>query len=146
MQEMDRLSNFAAYLLLWVQFVMSTKSTKTTKTTKITRTTQTDDATILTAKPVKVGRKGRFSFLSTARLLFSAIISLQALTAAILLLIAALRNRHKHEQSFPHMELNEIEVGKNRLQLYTYGEDLYNAMLEAIDNARESVYLESFIW
>ncbi|GAC1642992.1 MAG: phospholipase D-like domain-containing protein [Ktedonobacteraceae bacterium] len=137
---MDGLSNFAAYLLQWVQFVMSTKTTKTTKTTKA------DDAIILTAKPIKAGRRGNFSFLSTARLIFGAIVSLQALTATILLLIAALRNRHKHEQSFPHMVLDEVEVGKNHLQLYTYGRDLYNAMLEAIDNARESVYLESFIW
>ena len=95
---------------------------------------------------LEVRRKDRFSLVSTARLIFGAIISLQIFTAAILLLIASLRNRHKHEQSFPHMDLDEVQVGDNRLQLYTYGRDLYDAMFEAIDNARESVYLESFIW
>ncbi len=91
-------------------------------------------------------RRGRFSLVSTARLLFGVTISLQFFTAGILLLIAALRNRHKHKQSFPHIELDEVLVGKNRLQLYTYGKDLYAAMFEAIDNARESVYIESYIW
>lgn len=31
-------------------------------------------------------------------------------------------------------------------QIYSYGRDLYDAMLDAIDGARESVYLESFLW
>ena len=102
--------------------------------------------TIFETRKLEVRRKGRFSLISTARLVFGAIISLQFFTVAILLLIAALRNRHRHEQRFPHMQLDEVEVGANRLQLYTYGRDLYDAMFEAIDNARESVYLESFIW
>jgi len=102
--------------------------------------------TIFETRKLEVRRKGRFSLVSTARLLFGAILSLQIFTAAILLLIASLRNRHRHEQSFPHMDLNEVEVGANRLQLYSYGRDLYDAMFEAIDNARESVYLESYIW
>lgn len=102
--------------------------------------------TIFETDKLTVKRKDHFSLVSTARLIFGAIISLQIFTAAVLLLIASLRNRHKHEQSFPHMDLDEVQVGNNRLQLYTYGRDLYNAMFEAIDNARESVYLESFIW
>ncbi len=102
--------------------------------------------TIFETDGLEVRRKDRFSLASTARLIFVAIISLQIFTAAILLLITSLRNRHKHEQSFPHMELDEVQVGENHLQLYTYGKDLFEAMFEAIDNARESVYLESFIW
>ncbi len=39
-----------------------------------------------------------------------------------------------------------IRVGKNSLQLYDYGKDLYEAMLAAIDEARESIYLETYIW
>jgi cardiolipin synthase A/B len=37
-------------------------------------------------------------------------------------------------------------VGTNRLQIYDYGRDLYDAMLAAIDAARESIYLETYIW
>jgi cardiolipin synthase len=44
------------------------------------------------------------------------------------------------------MELAEVQVGDNRLQLYCYGQELYDAMLEAIDEAQETIYLESFIW
>ena len=102
--------------------------------------------TIFETSKLEVKRKSRFSLVRTARLIFGGILSLQFLTAAILLLIASLRNRHKHEASFPRMDLDEIEVGANRLQLYSYGKDLYEAMFEAIDSARESVYLESFIW
>ncbi|MBA2676799.1 MAG: phosphatidylserine/phosphatidylglycerophosphate/cardiolipin synthase family protein [Ktedonobacteraceae bacterium] len=95
---------------------------------------------------LEVKRKGNFSLVKTTRLILGVILSLQAFTAAILLLIASLRKRDKHEAGFPHMEIDEVEVGANRLQLYSYGKDLYAAMFEAIDNARESVYLESYIW
>jgi hypothetical protein len=35
--------------------------------------------------------------------------------------------------SFPHPHLGEVRVGTNRLQIYDYGRDLYDAMLAAID-------------
>ncbi|HEU5344260.1 MAG TPA: phosphatidylserine/phosphatidylglycerophosphate/cardiolipin synthase family protein [Ktedonobacterales bacterium] len=47
---------------------------------------------------------------------------------------------------FPHLHPPAIEEGANRLQLYTCGSALYDAMLVAIDSARERIYLESFIW
>lgn len=71
---------------------------------------------------------------------------MQVLTAAVLLVIAALGKRRKHEIRFPHAAFEEVQVGKNSLQLYTYGRDLYDAMLEAIDGAQESIYLETYIW
>lgn len=74
------------------------------------------------------------------------VVTLQALTVIVLRIIAQLRGRHKHEVSFPHLRQREVQVGDNYLQLYTYGADLYTAMLEAIDNARESIYLETYIW
>ena len=73
-------------------------------------------------------------------------LTLQVLTAAVLLVIAALGKRRPHEVSFPHHLFNDIQVDENALQLYTYGRDLYNAMLEAIDAAHESIYLETYIW
>ena len=38
------------------------------------------------------------------------------------------------------------EVEGNDVRVYTYGQDLYNAMLAAIDDARETIFLETFIW
>lgn len=74
------------------------------------------------------------------------LLGLQVLTASVLFLVAALGRRRKHDSSFPHVHEDEVLVGKNRLQLYNYGNDLYDAMLEAIENAQECVYIESFIW
>ncbi|QBD77611.1 phosphatidylserine/phosphatidylglycerophosphate/cardiolipin synthase family protein [Ktedonosporobacter rubrisoli] len=71
---------------------------------------------------------------------------LQCLVAMLLLIIASLGRRHKHDTRFPYRSLEEIQVGANRLQLYAYGEDLYKAMFEAIDNASDYIYLESYIW
>src|SRR2546422_306805 len=88
----------------------------------------------------------RFSTLSLLRLVRKAILgllTLQALTAAVLLVIAALGKRRKHEVSFPHDPFEEVQVGENVLRLYAYGRDLYDAMLEAIDAAQESIYLET---
>src|SRR2546427_3014112 len=91
----------------------------------------------------------RFSTLSLLRLMRKAILgllTLQALTAAVLLVIAALGKRRKHEVNFPHEPFEEVQVGENVLKLYAYGRDLYDAMLEAIDAAQESIYLETYIW
>jgi cardiolipin synthase A/B len=91
----------------------------------------------------------RLSGLSLLRLVGKAILSLltvQILTAAVLLVIAALGKRRKHEISFPHDPFEEVQVGENVLRLYAYGRELYDAMLEAIDAAQESIYLETYIW
>jgi cardiolipin synthase A/B len=91
----------------------------------------------------------RFSRLSLLRLVgkvLLGLLTLQVLTAVVLLVIAALGKRRKHEVSFPHQPFEEVQVGENCLQLYAYGRDLYDAMLEAIDAAQESIYLETYIW
>jgi len=48
--------------------------------------------------------------------------------------------------SFPHPQLSEVQVRENSLQIYSYGQDLYDAMLAAIDSAQECIYLETYIW
>jgi cardiolipin synthase len=91
----------------------------------------------------------RFSGLFLLRLVGKVILgllTLQILTAAVLLVIAALGKRRKHEVSFPHEPFEEVQVGENSLQLYSYGRDLYDAMLEAIDAAQESISIETYIW
>src|SRR5258707_9448030 len=91
----------------------------------------------------------KFSGLALLRLLGKVILgllTLQVLTAAVLLVIAALGKRRKHEVSFPHQPFEEVQVGENSLKLYAYGRDLFDAMLEAIDAAQESIYLETYIW
>src|SRR6266516_3256896 len=71
---------------------------------------------------------------------------LQAITVIILQIVSAQRKHHRQEDGFPHPYLDEVRVGDNTLQIYDYGRDLYDAMLAAIDGAKESIYLETYIW
>ncbi|HWE64092.1 MAG TPA: phosphatidylserine/phosphatidylglycerophosphate/cardiolipin synthase family protein, partial [Chloroflexota bacterium] len=76
---------------------------------------------------------------------FGVLALVQAPVAAVLMIVA--RNRRKGQsQGFPHTTLPETAAGDNTLQLYSYGRDLYDAMLAAIDGAQESIYLETYIW
>ncbi len=77
---------------------------------------------------------------------FGTLFGLQVLTIAILQLVSKLRRKRQQDGGFPHPNLSEIHVGDNTLQLYDYGQYLYDAMLTSIENARETVYLETFIW
>ena len=88
----------------------------------------------------------RFSIQRLGLQAISIVFALQVLTAAILSVIALLRERRKRDRRFPYLELDEIRVGKNTLQIYSYGRDLYDAMLVAIDGAQKSIYLETYIW
>jgi cardiolipin synthase len=82
------------------------------------------------------------------RVLFGAIGVLFVLQAATLAVLSAVASRRKQylSQGFPHSEFPEVCVGANELRLYSYGADLYDDMLAAIDSAQESIYLETFIW
>ena len=71
---------------------------------------------------------------------------LEAITVIILQLVSVQRRQKRPENSFPHPSLDAVRVGDNTLQIYDYGRDLYDAMLAAIDAARETIFLETFIW
>jgi cardiolipin synthase len=86
------------------------------------------------------------SLLRLAGRVLLGVLIVQVLTAAVLIVIAALGKRRKHEVSFPHEPFKEVQVGENALKLYSYGRELFDAMLEAIDAAQESIYLETYIW
>ena len=74
------------------------------------------------------------------------LVALQVIMVILLQVVSEQRKRQRHEGSFPHPSLDEVDVGENRLCVYDYGRDLYDAMLTSIDGAQESVYLETFIW
>ena len=74
------------------------------------------------------------------------LVVLEAITVIILQIISVQRRQHQQKGGFPHPSLDEVPVGDNSLHLYDYGRDLYDAMLAAIDAARESIYLETYIW
>lgn len=77
------------------------------------------------------------------------VLGAQVVTLVALELIAFWRERSMKKikkKPFPYPELDEVKVGGNTLELYADGHDLYTAMLEAIDEAQECIYIESYIW
>ena len=87
--------------------------------------------------------------LSLKRLLFqlaAVMFGLQAMILVVLQVISVRRKRHQPQGGFPHKYLEVVQVGKNTVQLFDYGRELYDSMLAAIDGARESIYLETYIW
>src|SRR5436305_13854149 len=91
-------------------------------------------------------RRYRFSLLRTLLGATGLIVALQASVVIILQIVSGYRKRDRQKGSFPHPSLKEVPLGRDTLQLYDYGYDLYNTMLAAIDAAQESIYLETFIW
>jgi cardiolipin synthase A/B len=73
-------------------------------------------------------------------------LGLQALIVFVLQIISVRRKRHQPQGRFPHQYLEMVKVGKNKVRLFDYGRELYDAMLADIDGARESIYLETYIW
>jgi cardiolipin synthase len=74
-----------------------------------------------------------------------ALVAVQGVIAVVLMSVAWLRRR-RQPQGFPHPTFPPVSVGDTTLQLYSYGRDLYDAMLAAIDAAQETIYLETYLW
>ena len=77
---------------------------------------------------------------------FATVAALQAITIFVLTAVDKRRRSRLGSVTFPHDELPEVSVDGNMLQIYTYGREVYEAMLAAIDAAVESIYFETFIW
>ena len=79
---------------------------------------------------------------------FLALTAVQALLVGLLVAMAQLRKRREGPHGgFPWEEQPEVGLENGaRLRLYPYGVRLYEAMLEEIENATESVYVGTFIW
>src|ERR671916_2080081 len=80
--------------------------------------------------------------------LFLALTAVQAAVVGVLVGMAELRKRRAGPQGgFPWEDQPEVNLeGGDRLKLYPYGVQLYDAMLRDIRNAKESVYIGTFIW
>lgn len=108
-----------------------------------------DAEDVVIKHPKKILKKRilcRLTPLFIARWYLGITVCLQILTATFLIIFSTIRDRHKKERGFPTIDLSEVQVASNRLHLYGYGKTLYTAMLEAIDNAEECIYIESYIW
>src|SRR5579875_4024635 len=71
---------------------------------------------------------------------------IQVITLIILQVVSFQRRGRQQAANFPHPCFDDVVVGANRLRIYDYGKDLYVDMLRAIDEAKERIYLETYIW
>jgi cardiolipin synthase A/B len=71
---------------------------------------------------------------------------LQAVVITFLVTVDLLRKRRRAPTSFPWISLEPVDVEGNHFRVFTYGEELYAAMLAAIDAAQQRVMFETFIW
>lgn len=77
---------------------------------------------------------------------FAVLLAAQAFVLAVLAAVAERRKRRAPPAHFPHLSHLDQTLEGMTLALYTYGSDLYTAMLDAIDGAQQCIYLETFIW
>lgn len=75
-----------------------------------------------------------------------ALLGAQVAVLAALSVVAHRRKYRSPESGFPPLRPAAVTLGANQLEIYGFGKDLFDAMLAAIDQARESIYLETFIW
>ena len=70
------------------------------------------------------------------------VLGLQVGLALALTLVDSYRRRGKKPMPFPVTAPREVGVGEGRVTTYTYGRDLYDAMLEAIRGARRQILFD----
>jgi len=97
-------------------------------------------------KMYKLLRIRRFSIWRIILEITGLLITLQVIVVVILQVVSVIRRQHRNQVGFPHLPLEEEQIGKNIVQIYDYGRDLYDAMFTAIDTAQECIYLETYIW
>jgi len=68
------------------------------------------------------------------------------LVAIGLTLVDSYRRRGKKPKPFPVTPPTAVTVGQGEVTTYTFGADLYDAMLAAIEGAQKQILLETYIW
>lgn len=74
------------------------------------------------------------------------VFALQLLIAAVLMLEAKLRRYRVPPEGFPYFHPPPVTVANTEVQIYSAGRQIFDAMLAAIEAARELIYLETYIW
>lgn len=74
------------------------------------------------------------------------LLGLQIGLAVALSLVDSYRRRGKKPKPFPVTVPETVAVGVGEITTYTFGRDLYDDMLAAIDGARKQILFETYIW
>ena len=72
--------------------------------------------------------------------------AVQGATIATLMVIDHRRKKNRAPAVFPRVPPRSVTAGGSEVTVYTYGEDLYYDMLGAIQQAKEEIFFETFIW
>jgi cardiolipin synthase A/B len=78
--------------------------------------------------------------------LLQAVVTVQGATLLALAVVDYRRKRVRKPAEFPRVPPRSVTAGGSEVTVYTYGEDLYRDMLDAIRQARSRVFFETFIW
>lgn len=84
--------------------------------------------------------------LRAVRRVLLTVLTVQLATALGLTLVDSYRRRGKRPRPFPTAPPETVTVGEGTITTYTFGQDLYDAMLAAIASAKHRVLLETYIW
>ncbi|WRH26369.1 phosphatidylserine/phosphatidylglycerophosphate/cardiolipin synthase family protein [Arthrobacter sp. JZ12] len=73
--------------------------------------------------------------------------TVQAAVIAVIVLVDAVQKKLRSKRpGFPHPGTFESEVAGSSTTVFTYGHDLYEDMLDAIQGAKHTIMLETYIW
>ncbi|GEP32694.1 cardiolipin synthase B [Nocardioides szechwanensis] len=84
--------------------------------------------------------------LSVVRKTLLTVFGAQLGIAVVMSLVDSYRRRGKKPKPFPVTSPSTVTVGDGTVTTYTYGRDLYEDMLAAIEGAQRQILLETYIW
>ncbi|HLR95763.1 MAG TPA: phospholipase D-like domain-containing protein, partial [Jiangellaceae bacterium] len=85
-------------------------------------------------------------FATLGRFVLAVLTAQLSIAATLIGWDAMVRRRRAKRESVRTTDPVELPVADSTTTTYTYGEDLYAAMLEAIAGAQKQILLESYIW
>ena len=74
------------------------------------------------------------------------VLGFQVLLAVVLTLVDSYRRRGKKPSPFPTTDPRSVPIGDGAVTTYTFGQDLYDDMLAAIEGAQRRILFETYIW
>lgn len=74
------------------------------------------------------------------------VLGVQVAIAVSMSLVDSYRRRGKKPKPFPTTPPRSVEIGDGTVTTYTFGKDLYNDMIAAIEGARRQILFETYIW
>lgn len=74
------------------------------------------------------------------------LVAVQGATLAALAVVDHRRKKLRTPAKFPRVPPRSVTAGSSEVTVYTYGEDLYRDMLDAIAQAEDRIFFETYIW